>query len=765
MYVYMAYCSILLRLFLYLIFDYISGNIEELIIQIGRKVGLGLSKIGKSVQSKCGIFDRLVHGFNNHKAGLSACVYDIAQAESPSKIASEVIKIGSFLELETSVTNSILGKLTQSVGDRLTATTMDPILQQHNLNPEKILPALSVALGLAGKSFTDFNINQNINMMAMNVKNSKVLYTTITDVLKECGIMKDSAAELVLDLTTKLTEIKKDYEWILKCLATSGNEFLKPEGSERYKKFKNTVDILTSQMREIEKSKFEKAQILVEANALLVDIRRNLDAVEVILKRLPRVTPVGVCLFGESHVGKTSVSNEIYNRICKMAKVKYPDLFPNSTNWTKWNAQSRDEYDQNYYGDEIVYEDDMFADRADEDHKKLLTFISPGAVSTVQADLKSKGRPFTAKVVMVSCNNLPRKSASINNVDALWNRFPITVLCSLKEGSQKKTSKDPYDKDFQHLNFSVAPMTTFVRGHNKHNAGDIHTTLVDLNTLVTMIVDEMALQQQKLDQTMQCYEEEHEPTIEQHTEVELQNIEPIAQEVDVSGMRLLFSKVQLAMETDTESILHFREWAQHLKMKRTGQLWLDYINTPQPMDAYEFLTSLGIWEWIEGHEEEGTRALAQQPPVKVTCPYTTEYLFCPVLTGNHLLIITDRVKEVLKDTTFIKYVTKIYCQQFVEAVKNDMNWLKNLMYGFWRDYLGTPVVARITSIVLVNSLLGPRYVLARLFIFIGYKLTSSQHLRVTTARIFNEGPSLIGTSMRVWNYDAEIVHILSLIHI
>lgn len=387
MYLYLLYCSILTRLFFYLIFDYLSENIEDFIIKIGHKIGLGLSKIGKSVQSKCGIFDALTTGFNKHKAGLSACVYDISQAESPSKIVSEVVKIGSMLELETSVTSSLLGKLTQNTGDMIVERVA---LQQH-MNPEKVLPALSVALGLAGKSLTDFKIDQNINMMAMNLKNSQFLYKSLTDILKECGLMKDSSAELVLNITEKLTEIRKDYEWILKCLATSGNEFLKPDGSLRFKNFKKVVEDVTLQMREIEKSKFEKTQILTEANALLVEIRRNIDAVEVILKRLPRVIPVGVCLFGESHVGKTSLSNEIHRRICSVARRRYPELFPDSANWTKWNAQSRDEYDQNYYGDEIAYEDDMFADRTDEGHQKYLAFISSGAVSTVQADLKSKG--------------------------------------------------------------------------------------------------------------------------------------------------------------------------------------------------------------------------------------------------------------------------------------------------------------------------------------------------------------------------------------
>lgn len=758
-YVYVMYCSILLRFFLYFIFNYLNENVETLIMHIGQKIGSGLSKIGRSVHSKCGIFDTLVHGFNNHKAGLSACVYDIAQADTPSKVVSEVVKIGSMLQLETSVTNSMLGKLTQNVGDRLTNATTNQVLQQH-MSPEKILPALSVALGVAGKSLSDFKLDQNINMMAMNLKNSQFLYKSITDILKEAGFMRDSAAELVIDLTTKLTEIRKDYEWILKCLATSGNEFLKPEGSLRYKNFKKVVDDITLQMREIEKHKFEKTQILTEANTLLVEIRRNIDAVEVILKRLPRVIPVGVCLFGESQVGKTSLSNEIHRRICNMAKIKHPDLFPDSANWTKWNAQSRDDYDQNYYGDEIAYEDDMFADRTDEGHQKYLAFISSGAVSTVQADLKSKGRPFTAKVVMVSCNNLPLKSASINNISALWNRFPITVECSIKEGSSKKTSRDKYDKDFKHLNFSVAPMTTFVRGSRQQSAGDVGATSVDLDTLVSMIVEEMALQQRKLDQTMQCYEEEHNPTIDHHDEIELQNVEPIAKELDISGMRSLFSKVKLAMDIDTESILHFREWAQHLKMKNTGQLWTEYVETPQPMCAYEFLVSLGIWEWIEGHEEIGAKALAQQPPVKVTCPYTTEYLFCPILTGNHLLIITDKVKELLMNTTFFEYILETKCRLFFEAAKNDMKWFKDLMYNFWRDYLGAPVVARITSIVLINNILGPRHVLAQYFLWVGFRLSSSHNLRVQTARIFNEGPSLIGTALRLRNYRNEFVHML-----
>jgi len=763
MYLYLTYCSILFRLFLYIVFGYLANNVENLIIEIGQKIGSGLARIGKSVQSKCGIFDTLVHGFNNHKAGLSACVYDISQAESPTQIVSEVVKIGSMLQLETSIANSILGKLTQGVGNDISRLTSDTVLNQH-IDPSKVLPAFSVAMGLAGKSFADFKFDQNINMMAMNLKNSQFLYKSLTDILKECGLMKDSAAELVLDLTTKLTEIKKDYEWILKCLATSGNEFLKPEGSMRYKNFKNIVDEITAQMREIERSKFEKTQILTEANALLVEIRRNIDAVEVILKRLPRVIPVGVCLFGESHVGKTSLSNEIHRRICKMAKTKHPDLFPDSEHWTKWNAQSRDDYDQNYLGDEIAYEDDMFADRDDAGHQKYLAFISSGAVSTVQADLKSKGRPFTAKVVMVSCNNLPRTSASINNIDALWNRFPITVECSIKKGSQKKTSRDPYDKDFKHLNFSVAPMTTFVRGGRQHKAGAIESKTVDLDALVSMIVDEMALQQRKLDQTMQCYEEEHEPVINQHTIPEVENMDPIAREVNVeewrSGMSSLFQKVKRALNTDTESILHFREWAQHLRMKQGGQLWLDYIQTPQPMDAYHFLVSLGIWEWIEGEEEAGAKALAQQPPVKVTCPYTTEYLFCPTLSGKHLLIITDRVREMFSSANFLNYVLNQTCHKFLEALNNDMHWLKDLAYQYWNEYLGMPVVGRITSIVLVNTLFGPRHVMARYFVWIGWRMSSSHNLRVQTARIFNEGPSVIGATLRLYNFEAEIVHTL-----
>jgi hypothetical protein len=753
-YVFIGYCAVLTRLFVYLMFDYLANNIEQLIMTIAKRIGIGMANIGKSVQSKSGIFDALVNGFNRHKAGLSACMYDITQAEDTSRVISEVVKVGSMLELETSITSSVLGRLTRNTGELL-VNEADRMTQHVNF--EKILPALSVAMGLTGKSLTGLRFDQNINMIAMNLKHSQFLYKSICDVLKECGLMKDSVSELITGITTKLTDIRSDYEWILRCLATSGNEFLKPEGMVRYKKFKETVEDLTIQMREIERSKFDRTQIVTEANSLLIEIRRNIDAVEIVLKRMPRVIPVGICLWGESHVGKTSLSNEIHRRICHRAVELHPNLFPDAKNWTKWNAQARDEYDQNYLGDEIMYEDDAFAEKDDNGHLKYLSFISSGAVSTVQADLKAKGRPFTAKVVMVSCNNLPVKSGSINNIEAIWNRFPLTVECTVKYGSSIKTSRDQYDKDFNHLDFYVAPMYNFARAGTKRGAGPVNKTKITLSELIDRIVNEMALQQEKLDQTLLCYEVNREEPITQHDDEDIINVNPVAKEITVPRTLTLFRQMRKALEEDTESILNFRAWAKHLKRKNTGEKWSDYALTDNPMSAYEFLVSLGIWEWIEGEEEEGKKALACQMPVVVSCPYSTRYMWCPVLTLNELMVVTDRVETAIKNDNYFKMVVERFAHKFLEAGSNDMELIRNTLFQFWNEYLGQDRMARITSIVISASLLGSRHILVQYFIHIEEALLTTTHIRVQARRLLNNGPSLISASLRLFNWDNEII--------
>ena len=741
--------------------DVITEGIEPAIKKVSSVIGDKLTEVGRDLSGQYNILETLGKGLNKHKVGLTACVYDITTAESPAAVMSEVVKIGSMLELETSVANSIMGRISTTAGNMLNPQ----VVNEHAFDFEKVVPLIAMGATMAGKQITDVNMGANMNMMAMNIKNTKVIYDAISEAAKGLGLVEDYQSKMIINITRDLVEVKKDFEWVMKCLAVSGNEFLKPEGKIRFNKFKVNVDQMTEQMRELKRTKLEKTQVVTEANSLLIEIRRHIMSVELILQRVSRVIPVGICLFGSSQVGKTTLSDEIHSRLREQAHKRHPDLFQDSMSWTKWNTQDRDEYDQNYLGDEVMYADDAFSSKDNLDHQKYLSFISSGAVSTVQADLKAKGRPFNVKVVMTSCNVLPHKSVAINNVQALWERFPITLNCKIKDGITPRSLKE-YDRDFKHLEFLVGPMTNHI-GKTEGNKRDGLTTKT-LDEIIDMIIDRMAVEQDKADQALMRQEEEE--TIEVDLRVDehvaQENISTVGNAMPSTDNITFDSKtwrlVRTALSHPTESVYDFK-WVKHLKLKTTNQTWAEaHEQKLVDLDPYDFLMRLGVWTWIEGEEEEGWKDLLSQPPIVIEDTRTTSrYLFFPAMCGDkNLVLITDAIETILSSPNFYIYVTKEALIKVRRAAINDLETFKEILQGCWREYFSKRGIIRFSINVTTSILLGPFSTVNRYFTWINFGLLKASQTRRFHRIIFGENSSLFMVGYKIYSYQSTAIDYL-----
>jgi hypothetical protein len=737
--------------------DVITQGIEPAVKKVSEVLGSKLTEVGRDLSGKYNILDTLGKGLNKHKVGLTACVYDISTAQSTSSVLSEVVKIGSMLELETSVTNSIIGRLSTATGNMINPQHAET----HGVDFEKVIPLIAMGATMTGKTIGDFSITQNMNTMSMNIKNTKVIYDCVMDAAKGLGLVTDFQSQIILDVTQELVNIKRDFEWVTSCLAISGNEFLKPEGKMRFKVFKEKVDEMTRKMRDLNRTKLEKTQVVLEANTLLSKIHQAIVSVELIQKRVTRVIPVGVCLFGSSQVGKTTLSDELHARLREVAIAKYPDHFPDSHSWTKWNAQDRDEYDQNYLGDEIMYADDAFSAKDNLDHQKYLSFISSGAVSTVQADLKAKGRPFNVKVVMTSCNVLPDKSVAINNVNALWERFPITIKCSVKGEASPRSLKN-YDKDFKHLKFQVGPMSNFIGLKEGNNALGIKE--MNLDQIVDMIVDRMAVEQTKNDQSLSRQEIEmtlaaEDVIVEEHTG-DLSNVSPICQRL-VFDSRSWYA-IKNSLDAPLTSTYQFA-WRKHLKMRLTGISFDEALAQGlAELDPYEFLMTLGIWTWKDGEEQQGIELLLKQPPVVIEdYNLTSRYLFFPAMIGDkNLVLITDEMEILLRSHAFYQYVIRKATTEIKLRFVNDMESFKELVQGYWRECVTRKGLIRFSLNVSASILLGPFSLTSMTMAKINLGLLNASQTRRFQRRFFADQPSLVMIGYKIYTYQATAIDFL-----
>ena len=79
------------------------------------------------------------------------------------------------------------------------------LVTEQVLDFEKVVPLIAMGATMAGKQITDVNMGANMNMMAMNIKNTKVIYDAISDAAKNAiSVRGEGITEDVANIETLL---------------------------------------------------------------------------------------------------------------------------------------------------------------------------------------------------------------------------------------------------------------------------------------------------------------------------------------------------------------------------------------------------------------------------------------------------------------------------------------------------------------------------------------------------------------------------------
>ena len=462
----------------------VATTVNNTITESTEKVVNGVERISGALNTGSMSWQNTISQAQKHPLGLSAATKSLLSAESTVDVMQQLTVLGSLLGWEQSLLNTVLAR-------GLAATGIPA--QEQGLADDLRSMASSVksglnsawgqkrAIGLAALASTlagiDVDIGTGLDRALKKQDAIEKAWDRLEEFLNALGIIDTGKYAYLKELQMRFEGLDSQFKEYNAILAVSPSWFCKSDNYKKWLRFRREVDDLRSACNKNQCGDIRNTSMFQNLNILITRVLSwdeqvaNVRALEGI-----RVTPVGVCLVGPSQLGKTTMVKEVLYRVKKKLKALYVRdptryaAFADAEKWTKWSVQQRDEYDEGYYGQEIVYVDDAFADKECKDHPAFLTFISDECIGTVQARLNQKGMPFAARLVITSCNELPSKSSSINNVYALHERFKVTAAVRLRTGAIKPTPQTPYDRDFQHLDFHIAPMAEHCYLHGSTRA-------------------------------------------------------------------------------------------------------------------------------------------------------------------------------------------------------------------------------------------------------------------------------------------------------
>lgn len=418
---------------------------------------------------------QVVKNAMDHKIGLATVAHSIVNANSRNEIASEFIKGASLLGMEREIINSTLNAVINAA-DRMVGAT--PVRQQalsdladlvsHNTwTMKRTLGLAGLGASIAGIEVGGAPVLAGLTGAVAKTKALEEMWDKIEEYLNTLGIIQTGKWAYFKELGEHLEAFEKEAVQIGKDVATRPALFCRPHHWKYFQDFRQRLLKTSATLNKNVCTELRSGKILMACQALMTRV----DQWATILHQIRstcgiRPKPAGVVIYApESQIGKSTLADELIKRHNRQLATLYEEdpethvTFQDAAEWTTWNMSVRDEYDQNYAGNEVTYVDDAFSAVANEDHQMWLTFISNEAIGTKQADLSNKGLAYVSRLCVASCNTLPTSSVTINNIHALHQRFPFTAyaekVCDFKRDAQGNIV---YDPDFSHLRLHVGPM-------------------------------------------------------------------------------------------------------------------------------------------------------------------------------------------------------------------------------------------------------------------------------------------------------------------
>lgn len=437
----------------------------------------------------------LMDRIKNSKYGVASILYTLSQVRTLPLVLSQFVTLGSLLDLPSMAIESITARFL-GVGTDAASTLQPEELEVVEHGVEEMLPTIAMVASLTGCKVGSINLDSFMSKMASNQRNAETLWKSIKPLLTQLGILKDSQYETIIEISRTVEKLMEEEAWLKLKIRTNTMDLLTGEGQARVSRIRQTVLTQSRRMNTI-----TTKDLLTDKG--VVDCSRRIKVLEDLLQQVDqaqstcefRVKPVGVCIWGEKQVGKTTMFQDLRATIMDEL-VKSGNLaFTDARSWQTWSRQCRDEYDTNYRGQQITYSDDAFQQKDNKDHLLWYSFISGTMVGTNQADLVNKGMPYVSKLVITTCNHLPKTSVTVSDISALHARFPFTIRV-VKTGNVPSGSR--HDPSYSWLDFYCGPMDLMINFEPPREGVPLPERIkkVTLSELAKMIANRMITEEE-----------------------------------------------------------------------------------------------------------------------------------------------------------------------------------------------------------------------------------------------------------------------------
>ncbi|AHZ92149.1 VP2 [Drosophila subobscura Nora virus] len=427
-----------------------------------------------------GVLGRCMEQILEYPAFFLTMIYELQQVKSKTDLVSKITMISSILKLPQGIWESTVSKMF----DR-------PAIEGTEEMLDDVLPMVAMGLTITKTEIGDVSVENFLVNVDRNQRACENIIRRMQPLMIKFGMIKDNAYDTILQIAKEVNELSESETWMKTVLKLNPNEFLQTNGSIRVSEIREKVTMLRNKLNTLQTKELRSDKVVTECQKHLASLEILLIEVKVLeVGNQTRVKPVGVTLQGEKQIGKSNLVAILSRKVCEYVRTKGGITFRNAEKWTTWSRQCRDEFDTGYTGQEITYVDDAFQQKDNKDHLMWFTFISNTAVGTNQADLKQKGLPYRSKLVFTTCNKLPDKSITIEEIEALHARFPHTIC--MRRNKNKMPKKGAISEDYNWVDFYYGPMHKAVAATGSNSTSTLKK--MTMKEIVEIIGDDLIIQ-------------------------------------------------------------------------------------------------------------------------------------------------------------------------------------------------------------------------------------------------------------------------------
>lgn len=383
-----------------------------------------------------------------HADGLLANIYSISQCTSYDIAFANVLSISSMLGLNKALVSKVVGML-----------RTERVHEQSKSNTLKLFVLGCAAMGKSNplKSFT----TETLFSLSREMVAAETIASMVESALDEWGLYSSDYNKMLKNLKDDLARLLNasiEYQLMIKSNAVA---FMRKKFYSQFQEDFNRVKQLKNEVSGLGVELYNDANRLVN---IYTKISQEVEDIRGSSGR--RVEPAAFLFLGASGIGKTEFMVDTVTGSDTMRSFMSEYLDASGANddsiwqdlvyddWSVWaENDSKDmKYQDGYYGHEIHIKDDTFQDALDNDHKDWINYISSSTYITNQASLEEKGRPYEARLVLATCNKIPKQSKTIRDIKALQRRFGVFEV-SLKPNCVVPKRGSPKDRSYNHLEF------------------------------------------------------------------------------------------------------------------------------------------------------------------------------------------------------------------------------------------------------------------------------------------------------------------------